>query len=217
MRRTTYDKKEFGGVATRTPADETRRGTTSAVERFGSNDPYEPSGAASVDRGRSRARARASRGEHRLLGGSRPGRAADESSPSRDATAKAEYYDPGFDDGDDRLRDELKAQQIAVALRDVSFNGTNFTLNGPYASVEDFDPPFNELFAQSTSDFDFDRNAAGFEAVNACFHIGTMMRYVNVDLNISVGPTLYEGGVKYDPSASNGDLLRHFSATASVW
>lgn len=130
--------------------------------------------------------------------------------PNPLASAKAKYTDPGFADNFDFNSARLNAQTKKVTLRDVTFSGIRYSLNGPYASYEDFDQPKScdsLLYSEFSTFFPIffsNRQHEIFESVNIYYHIDTMMRYINEDLGIDVTPFEYSGGVIFDPSGSNG-------------
>ncbi|MEM6337215.1 MAG: hypothetical protein AAF752_11655, partial [Bacteroidota bacterium] len=99
---------------------------------------------------------------------------------------------------------QLNAERMSVTLEDITFDGTNYTLIGPYAEIIDTEAPTNGLFAQPSSTFNFTRSQSGFEAVNVYYHVDQTMRYLNETLNLNIMPSLYPGGVRFDPHALNG-------------
>ena len=120
--------------------------------------------------------------------------------PDPMSTAGVLYADASaFEDNNDADSPELTAQLRERTLRDISFDGTNFHLTGPYAAVADFDVPNRGLFAQVSSNFNFTRSHPAFEAVNTYFHLDQSMRYINETLGFELKPIQYEGGVQFDP------------------
>ena len=128
------------------------------------------------------------------------------------SSAGASYGDPGFDDGGDADTAQLDGELLNVVLRDLTLNGGTYELNGPYAAISDAESPKNGLFSQASSTFNFTRTQSGFEAVHTYYHIDNMMRYINVDLGVSLMPYQYSGGVRFDPHGLNGSDNSHYSS-----
>jgi len=82
------------------------------------------------------------------------------------------------------------------------------------AVLNDFDKPYSCLVqpVSTTSDFYRSRSDNVFDAVNAYYHIDTMLRYIILDLEINVGPTEYTGGFQFDPHASDGEDNSFYSS-----
>lgn len=119
------------------------------------------------------------------------------------SVAQTQYAAP-YNDGNDATNASLDAAMSNVTLLDINFDGTNYTLVGPYAENTDFENPWRGDFAQTSPDFNFNRNDNGFEAVNCYYHIDHSMRYINETLGSSCMPFQYSGGVQYDPHGLNG-------------
>ena len=115
------------------------------------------------------------------------------------------YGDAGFTDGNDTNTVALNAQRIQRTLHDITFDGSLYHLEGPYAAIKDFEAPFHGLFSQPTNDFDFTRTQQGFEAVNVYYHVDQSMRYINETLEFNLMPFQYTGGVQVDPHGLEGD------------
>ena len=125
-------------------------------------------------------------------------------------SAGATYGDPGYVDGNDADTPQLLSQIFQRDLLDISFDGTNYQLDGPYASINDAESPFNGTFSQTTDEWHFTRNASGFEAANVYFHIDASMRYINETLGVSLTPFQYSGGVRSDPHGLGGADNSHY-------
>ena len=126
--------------------------------------------------------------------------------PNPLATARADYFDEGFGDNDDKNNAALENQLKNVVLKNITLDECgNYFLSGPYAEVVDFDPPLEGDFNQAKSNFAYDRGHDSFEGINAYYHIDIMMRYINIELGINVSPTKYSGGVQFDPHGLNGE------------
>ena len=118
--------------------------------------------------------------------------------------ADATYGDPGFTDGNDANTPQLEAARREVTLRDVTFDGSVYKLEGPYADILDWDPPFKGEFDQPEPEWSFTRDHDAFEAATVYWHIDNYMRYANETLGIEVMPHQYPTGVRFDPSGWNG-------------
>ncbi|MEI6411354.1 MAG: HYR domain-containing protein, partial [Bacteroidota bacterium] len=126
------------------------------------------------------------------------------------SSATATYGATGYVDGNDANTTQLSSQLQSVALQDITFDGTNYKLQGPYANIVDSESPNKGLFSQPTSTWNFNRFDDAFEAVNCYYHIDLSMRYLNVTLGLAVNPYQYTGGVRYDPSGFNGEDNSHY-------
>jgi len=114
------------------------------------------------------------------------------------------YGAPGYVDGNDANTPQLEAARTAVTLRDISTNGTTFSLVGPWAEIREIEAPAKGLFPQANGQWNFTRDADGFEAANVYWQIDNYMRYVNVTLGVAARPSLYTGGVRFDAHGQNG-------------
>ena len=126
------------------------------------------------------------------------------------SSANATYGDPGFVDGSDATTTQLDAQLQMKTLPDITFDGTNYQLKGPWAEIVDFEAPNKGLFSQASSTWNFNRNDDAFEAVNCYYHVDASMRYLNVTLGLNIIPFQYAGGVQIDPHGLNGVDNSHY-------
>jgi PKD repeat protein len=124
--------------------------------------------------------------------------------------ARTTYGSPGFLDNNDADSDSLTAHRELRTLYDITFDGSVYTLKGPWAEIRDFEAPFTGLHTNPTSDFIFTRSHDTFEAVNTYFHIDNSMRWVNNSLGFALTPYQYVGGVRFDPHGLNGDDNSHY-------
>ncbi|MCK5923723.1 MAG: PepSY domain-containing protein, partial [Methylococcales bacterium] len=127
-------------------------------------------------------------------------------------TAAATYGDIGFDDNSDADSTQLSGEMVNVTLQDITLSGGMYQLDGPYAAIRDSESPNNGLFSQATNTFNFNRFDDGFEAVNTYYHIDSSMRYLNLTLGVTVAPTQYTGGVRFDPHGLSGSDNSHYSS-----
>lgn len=120
--------------------------------------------------------------------------------PDPMTTSGARYNDiPGFADNNNADSPELTAQLRERTLRDITFDGTNYSLTGPWAEMRDVESPQRGSFVQDSSNFHFTRSQPAFEGVNTYFHLDQSMRYINETLGFSLKPIYYDGGVQFDP------------------
>lgn len=103
------------------------------------------------------------------------------------------YILGGFEDTNDRDTSDLTSQLVEVDLKDITFRGGKYHLEGPYAQIVDVDAPYDGTFSQRTNDFRGTRESDEFEAVMCYYHVDNLMRYINKDLGLSVMPTQYTG------------------------
>ncbi|MGB0887789.1 MAG: T9SS type A sorting domain-containing protein [Vicingaceae bacterium] len=120
-------------------------------------------------------------------------------------------YGGNYTDNNDAANAQLDAAMASVTLLDIDETAGVFTLKGPYAEIVDHESPFNGLYTQNTSTFNYNRNDDEFEAVNCYYHIDNSMRYINVTLGIPLTPYQYSGGVRYDPHGLGGADNSHYS------
>ena len=114
------------------------------------------------------------------------------------------YGELGFTDNSDSTNPVIERYMSIVNLLDVDYSWGLYALQGPYAAIIDSETPLNGLFEQKSPHFLFTRDQDAFEAVNCYYHIDTVMRYINEDLDIRVKPSLYSRGVRFDPHGGGG-------------
>lgn len=108
------------------------------------------------------------------------------------------YGTPGYVDGGGVNTPELEAARTLVTLLDITFDGADYFLTGPYAEQVDWGSPFEGVYEQATSDWDNTRDEQPFAAATTYFHIDNFMRYINETLGVVVDPDQYPGGVQFD-------------------
>lgn len=126
------------------------------------------------------------------------------------------YGTGGFVDGADADTPDLTGQLSTVSLLDIDLTGGVHTLKGPFAEIVDTEAPLKGLFTQASSSFNSTRSPDVFEAANTYYHIDRFMRYINTPsgsggLGLTVMPTQYVGGVKFDPHGLNGADNSHYT------
>lgn len=119
-------------------------------------------------------------------------------------TSNTVAYGGQYVDGNDATNAALDAARFNVTLRDITQNGSTYSLVGPRAEIIDFDSPNTGLFTQNSANFSFNRQDQGFEPVNVYYHIDYLIGYINDDLGCNVLPYQYNGGVQYDPHGAGG-------------
>lgn len=136
--------------------------------------------------------------------------------PDPVTNASTVYGGTQFSDNNDADSDSLTAQLKTVVLNDISFDGTMYRLEGPYAVIADFEAPFTEDYEQESSDFYYTRSDEAFEAANVYFHLDKSMRYMNETLGFDVMPTQYEGGILFDPHGLDGEVNAHYTYAGKI-
>ena len=104
-------------------------------------------------------------------------------------TTSHHYYNDNsyWKDNNDQDNDSLNGQRIDVELHNLSFDGTNYHLDGPWVHLdESIENPNSPLPAPSdSSQFIFTRSQQEFEAVMVYFHIDSIQRYFQNRLGIT--------------------------------
>ncbi|NNE69185.1 MAG: PKD domain-containing protein, partial [Rhodothermales bacterium] len=125
-------------------------------------------------------------------------------------------YGGEFVDADDTDSQALTDQLVEVTLRDVSFDGTTYLLEGPYARVSDVEGPFDGVFSQTNPSFHYTRGDSSFEATNIYHHLDQSLRYINETLGFSLKPYQYDAGLLYDPHGWDGDDQSSYSPSEGL-
>lgn len=119
------------------------------------------------------------------------------------------YGQPITDNGDadyPEIAAEVQLKDLGSLRRERGL----YWLSSPWAELVDSEAPNLGFFAQSSSDYLFNREQDGFEAVNVFWHIQHSMTYINETLGIALEPYQYEGGVRFDPHGVDGDDNSHY-------
>ncbi len=114
-------------------------------------------------------------------------------------------YGQPITDNEDANYLEINAQVQLRELGELRKERSFYWLSSPWAELVDFEAPQLGLFGQPGSDFIFNRNEDGFEAVNVFWHVQQSMQYINETLGLELMPYQYEGGVRFDPHGLDGD------------
>ncbi len=132
-------------------------------------------------------------------------------------TKTTSLYGGNYSDNGDQTNADLDAARTQVTLFDIDFDGSVYTLAGPYVEIADVESPSEGLFSQATADFDFNRSEQGFEAATCYHHIDQSFRYINDDLGIPL-TSIFNGGVmRYDPHGLNGADNSYYSQGTLVF
>ena len=130
-------------------------------------------------------------------------------------TRTGSVYGGGYVDGPERETSTRRSSRLpgrSFLSATSRSTAAQYTLEGPWASILDWDAPSKGTFPQSTADWSFTRDNDAFEAATAYWHIDNYMRYINETLGIPALPQAYTGGVRFDPSGWNGADNSSFSS-----
>ena len=132
--------------------------------------------------------------------------------PDPITSAKATYGENGFEHNHGATNSNLEAEQINVEIDCKVENGIYYLENN-YCIITELQNPAWDIVTSSNGNFNFTRytgdngDQAGFQQVNAFYHISEMKKYLN-----SIG---FDDAVNYqikvDADAENGDDNSHFS------
>ncbi|UXI66496.1 hypothetical protein [Tahibacter amnicola] len=126
--------------------------------------------------------------------------------------AKVSYSTAGYADNNNADSPQLTAALQSVVLRDITSNGGQYSLAGPYAVCTEWEAPADAACpTQASTNFSVTRSAMTFDATMVYYHVDTFMRYVNLTLGIAVMPIQYSGGVKIDPHGEEGADNSHYN------
>ena len=120
-------------------------------------------------------------------------------------TATTSAYGGQYVDGNDATNATLDAARTMVNLPEIDVTGGQYRLKSSKVEIAELDAPNKGLFIQNSSDFSFNRQQDGFEAVNIFYHVDKSMRYINNDLGITLAPTQNGGVIRFDPHGANGN------------
>jgi uncharacterized membrane protein YkoI len=128
----------------------------------------------------------------------------------------APYNSPasgGYPNDSDAANTSLNNARASVTLPEIDLTAGVYKLKSTYAEIKELGTPAKGLFTQATSDFSFNRNQDGFEAVNAFYHLDKSLRYINQTLGIPCVPyqAANAGAVFFDPHAEGGADNSHYS------
>ncbi len=141
------------------------------------------------------------------------------SRPPRDTTARALVFRPDplttaqqpygrpYIDSLDHDRPALNQQRVLDTLH-LTFAADSFRLQNPWFTVAEFDPPVRPVVAARTAaGLQFTRSEAGFQQVNAFFHLTEARRYLGA---LGYG-SLHPRAIRVDASGLSGADQSRFS------
>ncbi len=125
-------------------------------------------------------------------------------------SARAKYNVGGYVDNSDGEVAVLNAERKTRTLRDITLNGANYSMVGPWARCNDHESPTGSCTTLTTPDFSITRAPQQFELANVYYHLDTAMRYYNVTLGVTVRPSVNAGSVFFDPHGLNNADNSHY-------
>jgi hypothetical protein len=121
-------------------------------------------------------------------------------------TPVAAPYAGAYMDDNDADNATLTAARVLVPLLGLTFNGSNYQLEGPFVRITELENPNIPPAFSTTGVFDFTRNQSGFEDVMVYYHIDFFQRYIQ-----SLGFTnLYDTVLNADAHGLSGQDNSHF-------
>ena len=136
-----------------------------------------------------------------------------------DTTIQAKVFNPDpitpinktyggiFIDANDANTAVLNPLRKNVSIR-ASFNNGVFILENPYVQIVENDAPVNPVITKSTTNFFFSRSDAGFEQVNAFYHLTSLQDYLQW-----LGYSLVQYPIQVDAQGWNGGDNSSFDAS----
>ncbi|MBZ0111324.1 MAG: peptidase [Thermoanaerobaculia bacterium] len=133
------------------------------------------------------------------------------------STSHSTYGATGYVDGSDADTPQLIAEIYDVFLPEITESAGVYSLVSTYAEIVDTESPFGGLHTDDDGTWDVNsRLSQTFEATNTFYHIDRFMRYLNEDLGVTVDPTQYAGGARFDPHGLNGSDNSHYTSGNGV-
>jgi|GEM_PF-1824093 len=121
-------------------------------------------------------------------------------------------YGGGYVDGGNADTQQLTDALVPVTLENITQNGSNYELSGPYVVCANIEPPNDAACpSQPGTDFSVTRSAMTFDATMVYYHINAYLKYVNETLGVTAMPRNHAGGVRVDPHGFNGDDNSRYS------
>jgi subtilisin-like proprotein convertase family protein len=117
--------------------------------------------------------------------------------------------DPRTTLGSRDLEDESPDSMVSDAyfereLKDISFDGSLYTLSGPWVKIIDFDPPTAAPTTSSNGRWMFTRGQNGFNDAMTYFHLDQSQRYMQ-SLGFKDSSGIQFGPIEVDTNGVNGD------------
>ncbi len=103
---------------------------------------------------------------------------------------------------------------VSRTLKDVSFDGTNYRLRGPWVSIIDFDPPSTPPHEQNNQDWVFERGSNPFNEAMTYFHIDQSQRYIQ-SLGFSGETGIQQLSMEVDADGVSGDDNSYFQPSTN--
>ena len=132
-------------------------------------------------------------------------------------TATTSAYGGQYVDNNDATNASLDAARTFVTLPEIDFTGGQYRLRNSIVEIAELDTPNKGLFIQGSSNFSFNRQQDGFEAVNVFYHIDKSMRYINTTLNIPLAPPQNGGVIRFDPHGAGGADNSYYTSGTVVF
>lgn len=121
-------------------------------------------------------------------------------------TPTNQAYGAPYADADDSDIVELNAERIPVTAT-ATFQDGSFLLENDYVAIRELSPPTVAPVASVTPEFNYTRSEAGFEDVNAFYHITFFQNYIQ-SLGFS---NIVNYPIEVDPHALNGSDNSNFN------
>ncbi len=126
-------------------------------------------------------------------------------------SAGAAYGDSGYTDNNDANSPQLEAQRQPVQLNDITFDGVEYRLQGPYCTIEDWTSPTVPPVTETSPDgFRYTRDQSGFEDVMVYYFIDHIHRYI-----LSLGFNITGLAIKADPHGAYGSDNSYYDGGAN--
>ncbi len=94
-------------------------------------------------------------------------------------------------------------------LRDLSFDGTLYSLKGPWIQIVDFEPPNTPPSVSADGNWRHERDNNGFHDVMTYFHIDQSQRYIQ-SLGFTGAKAIQAGPIEVDSDGVNGEDNSHY-------
>jgi hypothetical protein len=115
---------------------------------------------------------------------------------------------------DDTLRNDSPKEDFLQAyvertLRDISFDGTLYSLKGPWIQIVDFEPPYTPPSTSLDGHWNYQRDNNGFNDVMTYFHIDQSQRYIQ-SLGFTGDKAIQGGPIEVDSDGVDSADNSHF-------
>ena len=117
-------------------------------------------------------------------------------------------YGGAYKDNNDADSNELNDERMEVVLKDITYDGSVYKLEGPYAVLKDWESPSDNFPEPAdSSQFRFTRNQQNFESVMAYYHVDKSTRHLILDLGYDEPK---QHNFEVDPHGLSGDDNSHY-------